>query len=336
MQPIGDSKMVSQMDLDCVRKWAGSTTDAILDPLSRIFRYEGVDGLIGYRKENGCAVVYGEPACPSEQVGLLVGAFHEYCEREKLAVIYLIVSEKFARWLYESGHCKTLIEYGEELILDPRDDPRRKEGVRACLVRRKVRHAVGEGVNVKEYTSSDPRIEQGIVNVGESWLKGRKGPQIHFSHVRSFAHREGKRWFYAEKEGQIVGVVILSRLERHQGWLMNHLMFDPKAPGGVSELLVVTALEALSQEGCRYVTFGTVPADNLGEITGLGGFSRYVTRGIYTLANLIYHLSGKKKFWEKFDPESTRSFLSFKEPHIGIREIFALKKALNATLSGTD
>ncbi|CRX38452.1 DUF2156 domain-containing protein [Estrella lausannensis] len=323
---------VSESDLACVRKWAGSTTDAILDPSSRIFRVSEAEGLIGYRQENGCAIVYGDPACPPDQTESLIKAFHDHCAKENLRVIYLVIGETFARWLFNHGYCKTMIEYGEELIIDPHDDPRKKEGVRACLVRRKVRHALHEDVSVKEYTTFDPRIEEGINEAGERWLKARKGPQIHFSHVRSFEHREGKRWFYAEKNGRIVGVVILSRLERHQGWLMNHLMFVPDAPHGVPELLVVTALEALSKEGCRYVTFGTVPATQLGEIQGLGGLSRYFSRRVYSLANTIYHLNGKKKFWEKFDPASTKAFLSFKDSHIGLKEVVALKKGLNATL----
>lgn len=326
---------VSETDVACVRKWAGSTTDAILDPACQIFRVPEVEGLIGYRKENGCVIVYGDPACPPDQTEGLIRAFHGHCARENLKVIYLIISEKFARWLLNNGYCKTMIEYGEELIIDPHDDPRKKEGVRACLVRRKVRHAEHEDVTVKEYTTLDPKIEKGIIETGDRWLKARKGPQIHFSHVRSFEHRNGKRWFYAEKNGKIVGVVILSRLEKHQGWLMNHLMFVPDAPHGVPEFLVVTALETLSKEGCRYVTFGTVPAGQLGEIIGLGGLSMYLTRHIYNLANIIYHLNGKKKFWEKFDPGSTKAFLSFKDSHIGLKEIIALKKGLNATLIGS-
>lgn len=319
-------------DVACVRRWGGSTTDAILDPVCQIFRTLDVDGLIGYRAENRCAIVFGDPACSQSQVKNLVEAFHEYCAKEGLKIIYLIISEEFARWLIQNGYCKSMIEYGEELILDPHHDPRKKEGVHASLVRRKVRHALRESVIVKEYTPADDQIEKGIVQVGEEWLKARKGPQIHFSHVHSFNHREGKRWFYAEKTGQIIGAVILNRLEKHQGWLLNHLMFNPEAPHGVPELLIVTALEVLSQEGCKYVTFGTVPASQLGEIVGLGIFSKCLARGVYSLANTIYHLSGKKSFWEKFDPAGKKAFLTFKDTHIGLREVIALKKALNATL----
>lgn len=320
-------------DLTCVRKWGGSTTDGILDPTCQIFRAPEIDGLIGYQEKNECAIVFGDPVCPIDQIKSLTQAFHEFCEKKGLKIIYLIISEEFALWLIQNEYCKTMIEYGEELVLDPHEDPRKKTGVNASLVRRKVRHALREGVSVSEYISVNDQIEKGISLAGEQWLKARKGPQIHFSHIHyTFDHREGKRWFYAEKNGEIVGSLILSRLEKHQGWLLNHLMFTPQAPHGVPELLVVTTLEILAQEGCDYVTFGTVPAKELGEIIGLGTLFQYLARGVYHIANTLYHLNGKKKFWEKFHPESKKAFLAFENAHIGLKEIIALKRALNATV----
>jgi lysylphosphatidylglycerol synthetase-like protein (DUF2156 family) len=320
--------------VESVRKWGGSTTDAILDPSCLIFRTPEVDGLIGYRTENGCAVVFGDPVCSALQTHLLTQVFHEFCAKEKLRVIYLIVSEEFARWLFQNRYAKVMIEYGEELILDPHDDPRKKEGVYASLVRRKTRHALHENVVVHEYIPFADEIEKEIIQVGEKWLEARKGPQIHLSHLRPFDHREGKRWFYAQKNEQIVGALILNRLEKYQGWLLNHLTFTPKAPHGVPELLIVSALETLLQEDCKHVTFGTVPGNQLGEIIGLGSFSKYFLRGIYNLANLTYHLSGKKKFWEKFGPSSKKAFVTFEKPILGLQEALAIKKALNATFNG--
>lgn len=323
-------------EVTCLRKWGGSTTDAILDPTCQIFRLPNIEGLIGYRAENGCAIVFGDPICPEWHVKNLIQGFHEYCVGKDLKIVYLIVSEEFARWLLENGYCKSIIEYGEELLLDPHDDPREKSGVYASLVRRKVRHALREGVSAQEYNHFNEQTEEGINLVKEKWLGGRKGPQIHISHPYLFDHREGKRWFYAEKEGQILGVVTLNRLDKHQGWLLNHLMFTPEAPAGVPELLVVTAIEALSKEGCRYVTFGTIPGDRLGEITGLGTISQHVARGIYNLANFFFRLNGKKMFWKKFDPVSKKAFLSFSDSRIGLKTVIALTKTLNVNFKGSN
>lgn len=318
--------------VESVRKWGGSATDAILDPSCLIFTAPLIDGLIGYRSINGCAVVFGDPICPSQCNDILIGSFHKYCDSINLKVIYLIVSETFATWLVEKGFCKSIIEYGEELILNPHDDPRKKHGDHASLVRRKVRHAQSENVTVKEYIPCNEMIEKGILEVGKKWLENRQGPQIHISNVRTFDNILGKRWFYAEVKGKIVGVLTLNHLEKHQGYLLNHLMFTPDAPGGVPEILVITALDALVLENCNFVTFGSVPAAALGQIIGLGPLSKYVAINLYSLANKMYHLDGKKMFWEKFAPSSKKMFLAFQNSHIGLKEIIALKKALNATI----
>ena len=318
--------------VESVRKWGGSTTDAILDPSCQIFRVPALDGLIGYRNINGCAVVFGDPLCSPDKIEDLIGSFHEYCDGINLRVLYLIVSEPFAAWLVKKGFCKARIEYGEELILNPHDDPRKKQGCHASLVRRKVRHAESESVMVKEYIPTNETIEKGIVQVGEKWLENRQGPQIHISNVRTFDNIYGKRWFYAQVKDQIVGVLTLNRLEKNDGYLLNHLMYTPEAPGGVPEILVITALDALVLENCNFVTFGSVPAASLGEIIGLGPFSKYFAVNIYLLANKMYHLDRKKKFWEKFAPSSDKMFLAFQNSHIGLKELIALKNALNATI----
>lgn len=321
-------------DVMCIRKWGGSASDAILDPTSSIFRISEVDGIIGYRASNRCAIVFGDPVCPPDKLDTLIKAFVEFCAKARLKIVYLIVSEEFAMWLLHNNYAKTLIEYGEEFVLDPHDDPRKKQGPSARLVRRKVGHALKEGVSVKEYIPYDAQIEKGIIEVGEKWLAMRKGPQIHFAEVSSLDHPEGKRWLYAEKDGQIIGSVILSRLERHEGYLLNQLMFTDNIPAGVPELLVVVALEILAAEGCHHVNFGTVPLSQLGKIIGLGRISKRLVKSAYHFANKIYHLNGKKVFWEKFGPISKKEFLVFHDSYISLKEALALKKALNADFKG--
>lgn len=319
-------------DVSCVRKWGGSASDAVLDSTSTIFRTPGCDGIIGYRAENRCAIVFGDPVCPENQRQVLVEAFHDFCALKSLKIVYLVVSESFAEWLLQHGYCKSMIEYGEEFVLDPNEDPRKKTGPQARLVRRKTGHAINDGVTIKEYIPFDERIEQGIREVGEKWLNGRTGPQIYIANVTPLDNPTGKRWLYAEKDGQIIGTIVLSRLEKEQGWLFNHLMFVKDAPAGVPELLVVTGLEIVSAEGCKHVNFGTVPLSQLGKISGLNGVSKFLAMNFYHMANKLYRLNGKKTFWEKFDPLSKKEFIIFKNSRISLREALALKKALNATL----
>lgn len=315
--------------VEWVRRFGGSCSDAILDPLCSIFTLPGLDGLIGYRFESSSAIVYGDPLCAWEDIPRLVEAFEAFCYERKIRnIIYVIASEPFARWAIQNS-CAALVEFGQEIILDPHDDPKAKTGVHASLVRRKVRHAQKEQVVVEEYIGDNSELERQLEDVGAAWLRGRKGLQIHISHVHLFDHRVGKRWFYARQGEHIIGVIVLNQLQSKQGWLINHLMPIPNAAHGTPELLLSTVLDTLASEGCHYVTFGAVPTSLLGEMMGLSSLYQHVARFSFKLMSRFFHLDGKMKFWEKFDPQSRPSYLLFSQSSIGLRDVWALMRALN-------
>lgn len=321
--------------VELVRQWGGASCNAILDPRTSFFFKSNLKGTIGYRHVEDCAIVFGDPVCPFEVIPELTKAFHHYCQENGMNVVYISVSEDFAMWAVKNV-CASFVEYGEEFFLDPHDDPRNAHGTHASLVRRKVKHAVREGVQVEEYTAQDRHIEQAMDQVATDWLRGRKGPQIHISDIYLFDNRLGKRWFYAKQNDTIIGVCMLSELKSRKGWLLNHLMNVPGAPGGTPEILVITALETLSKENYHYVTFGSMPAKQLGEIIGLNIFSRVLSKIIYQIARKVFQLDGFRIFWEKFFPKSEPSYILFSNPQIGLKELKALFRALNAKYKGNE
>jgi lysylphosphatidylglycerol synthetase-like protein (DUF2156 family) len=322
-------KNESSLIVSLVRRWGGSTADALFDPACKFFSLPHLEGMIGYRNEANCAIVFGDPICAPNHIPLLSQEFHRYCQEQRKKIIYINASEKFAQWSLQHT-CKALIEFGEELVIDPYSSPMEKQGANARLVRRKVRHAQGEGAKVKEYVPYNEKLEKEIEQVGISWLKSRRGPQIHISHVQLFDNRPGKRWFYAQQGNRIVGTLLLNQLQARQGWLINHLMMTPDAPHGTAEFLVVSALAILKQEGCHFASFGTAPGAQLNNITGFGQFSTWILSHAYQLVNKIFHLNGHKTFWGKFTPESEPSYLLFSHPNISLREIIAVMRVLNA------
>lgn len=313
-----------------VRQWGGSASSAILEPTCMYFRDPNIDGLIAYKNFSNCAVVIGDPVCDPAHHEALASSFHDYCQQKNQRIIYLTASEPFARWGYQKLQ-GALIQFGHEIILDPQSDPRERHGVHASLVRRKVRHAEHDGVTILEYKEHDPQLEKQLRELGYRWVKQRRGHQIYLSHVRLFEDRQGKRWLYASHQGRPVGVLMLNKLESRQGWLLNHLMLSNDAPHGTPELLVIKALEILKQEGCHFVTCGFVPSTKVIEVTGLGSYSSWLTKQAYWIAKKLFHLEGRAKFWEKFEPQQANSFLLLSRPSIGIQEINALMHAMNAS-----
>ena len=316
--------------VNCTRRWCYLAAEAVLDPYCQIFKTPGIDGLVSYRRVGGCCLVYGDPVCAPQDYPALVGAFHSQCAGKR-PVVYVTASERFARWAIQH-ECKALIEFGEELFLDPHDDPRARTGVNASLVRRKVRHAEKEGVIATEYLTRDEGLEKAIQQVGEDWLKSRKGPQVYLSRIRLFEDRHGKRWIYAKKGDQVVGILCLNQLMARGGYLMNRLMITPDAPNGTPEILVVTALDILRAEGCHFCTFGPIAGVTLGEIQGLSAISQWVARKVYGGAKKMLKLEGHRKFWEKYHPQSERTYLLFSRPRVGIKEILCIAKGFNLTI----
>lgn len=313
--------------VDMVRRWGGSTTDAVLDPSMEFFSFPTIQGFVSFRLAGNCAIVYGDPICASEDKAAMAEAFHRFIEGQGKSIVYIAASEPFARWAIQNV-CGALIEFGEELVLNPQNDPRKRTGNHGSLVRRKVRHALKEGVTAHEYIGRDAALEREIEQVGELWLASRKGTQIHISDVYLFDNRTGKRWFYTKRDGKVIGVISLNQLHAHNGWLMNHLMITPDASNGTPEMLVVTALEALEKEGCTYTTVGMVPAAQLGAIEGLSPISTSLARWIFKVAKKVGHLDGLNTFWGKYHPESKPSYLLFSRNRVGLRELLALKSAL--------
>lgn len=305
-----------------IHKWGCSISEAILDSECNYFKIPEVEGFIGYRLAYRCAVVLGDPVCAPEKKGALAEAFQKYCQEKKWNYIYFIASKQFSRWAI-NHICKIMIEVGEEIIFNPLLDP--TAGHKGHKLRNYIHHAEHVGLVVREYISCDLELEKSILEVGKTWEKGRRGPQIYLGHLNFFTNKEDKRWFYLKNHKQdIIGMALLSRLEACQGWLLKFLITVPYAPRGASEFLMVSILNILREEDCHFVTFGIVPADNLGEMIGLSKFSKLVAKGLFKMAKWIFHLGKRRLYWQKFHPHHESSYLLFSGSTISLEDMRAL------------
>ncbi len=319
--------------VELVRRWAGATTDAILDPSMQIFYSPGIHGCVAYRVECNSVIVFGDPTSSIEDRDALTLAFHNFIAHKYKNLIYISASQSFAHWAMDNG-CQSFVEFGKELILDPLCDPAKKTGVHGSLVRRKLRSAARAQVSVYEYFPRDLELENSLIELGKEWLRGRRGLQIHISNIYLFNDCLGKRWIYAKQGARVVGSLSLNELQQHRGWLLNHLMTSTDAPVGTSELLVTSALEILKKEGCRYVTVGVVTPKELGSMVGLTRLSQWVGRLLFKIARKAAHLDGLNTFWRKFSPQEKPAYLVFKQKKIGIQALIGLRKALGKNSKG--
>lgn len=300
----------------------------LLDPHYQYFMVPNLEGFIGYRAESHCAVVTGDPICADKDMPQLTYAFHEFCKQNGWSVVYLVVSEKFKLWAMGKV-CHASLHFGEELIVDPFNDP--MKGRKGEKLRWKVNKAAKEGVVIDEYHGNDSELEKEIEVAARSWLKARKGPQIYLADVDVFSSRFGKRWFYAKQNNRVIGLVVINRIDKHHGWVLNTLMTVPNAPVGSSEYLMTNLIEVLRSESCHSFTVGVVPRRSLGKIEGLNVFSALIARGCFKIANWFFHIHSRHSFWKKFLPAPAPSYLLFSNAKIKLNELIAIKKSVNAS-----
>lgn len=329
-QPKTRTEKTQDLISKLIHQYGGPASNAFFDEGFNIFTSPTVEGIIGYRVVSDCAIVYGDPLCSQDNLTTLTSEFEQFCKQHKYPLIYLITSQNFSKWALENGRAHAKIEVGEELFLVPSELP--KQGHNARTLRNKVKHAQKEGLTFHEYHDNDPDMEKAIEKASHEWLKGRSGPQIYLSHVHLFEDKASGRWFYVKQNDNIAGVLFLNKLGSKNGWLLDRLMPLPDAPGGTSEMLVIETLQQLEKEGCQYISFGIATGDHLGEIVGLGKCSTWLARNVFRAANRAFHLDNRKKYWSKYDPQSTPVSALFKDPHVKLKTVFALSKALNVSL----
>lgn len=320
--------------VDLIRKYGGVVSHAALDPSHRSFRTPNVDGLISFLLVSRHAVVQGDPICAPQNTAYLADAFADYCAGNGWSIIYVTASASLQAYAHERGYAS--MEFAALLIASPQDDP--EEGPLAHHLRQHLNHARRAGVMVHEYRGEpDANLEIKTKAICEAWLGGRHGLQMYLGRPRLFDDRVGRRWFLAEQAGKVIGFLSMLRVGCTECQDLINLVFcSPSAPLYTNELMIATALQALRKEGIRSVCLGVGPLDVLGRVEGCSTIVEWLSRKLYYLfSTKLMHQHDKTVFWEKFHVRQREPlYLLFQSPNIGLREIYALSKALNFSLRG--
>jgi lysylphosphatidylglycerol synthetase-like protein (DUF2156 family) len=321
-------------DVELVRRYGGPVSHAALNPSLSLFRIPDIDGLIGFQLVQRCAVVQGDPVCASEYKSALADAFASYCTNKGWGFLYTSVTADMKDYAKKGNH--TMMEFAGFLIADPQDDP--EIGHQGHHLRQHLNNTRRSGVSVIEYwgeTNPNMQVEAQIAATCKQWLKARHGLQMYLGHPRLFDDRHGRRWFIAEYNGRVIGMLSMLKIGCFEcDYLINLVFSSPIAPLYTNELLIVTALQALRKEDVKTVCLGVGPLEILGKIEGSDGFTEFLSRKLYQLASRILNLKGRSECWNKFHiTRREPMYLVFQSSRIGLREIIALFRALNCSIT---
>lgn len=306
-----------------VKRLGNPESTTLLHSNCNVFQIPQVDGAIGYHQIGNCAVVIGDPICLPQDTAELTKAFHLYCQNHNLKAVYLLVYDDFARWGINNG-CHTLIQVGSELSINPTNFQKKQK------LRWKINQSLQQGVEIKEYKNVNVDVEKQIDDTILKWLQHRRGPQIHLGNINFFSNREN-RLFYAQKNDKIIGVLVLTPINRFHGWVVRFYLAVSDAPVGTTEHLMCSVFDSLAKENCPFLCLGAISGTKLGEVSGLNLFDKTIADFIFRMSIKFFKLDTKAIYLNKYQPDLRSTFLLCRNK-LTIADLIAIKQVLNVKL----
>lgn len=198
---------------------------------------------------------------------------------------------------------------GEQPVWDP---SLWEESVRAHRsLREQLRRARAKGVTVRKIPPiefvDEPQLKTQLEAVVRHWLAALPMPPLHFLvEVDPFMMLEHRELFIAEQSGTVVGLLSLAPVPVRGGWLFEHLLRDPFAPNGTTEIMVDAAMRDLAEAGVRWCTLGLAPL--------AGQIPRWL-RWVRTLSRPLFNFDGLATFKRKLSPQHWEPIYLVYEQH---------------------
>lgn len=166
-------------------------------------------------------------------------------------------------------------------------------------LREQLRRARAKGVAVRrlplDALAREPALRSQLDAVVRHWLAALPMPPMHFMvEVDPLMMFELRRLFVAEQDGRVIGLLSLAPVPERPGWLFEHLLRDPFAPNGTSELMVDAAMRAIAEDGVIWATLGLAP---------LAGVVPRWLQWMRTLSRPLFNFDGLAAFKRKLGPQ---------------------------------
>ncbi|KAH9904012.1 hypothetical protein F4778DRAFT_77058 [Xylariomycetidae sp. FL2044] len=309
----GDHTHVHLPELEqLIANYGDATNTSWLDDRYKVWRDTDTGAAVGYAEDNGYALIMGNPLCDARQYPIVINTFLKYLKNtEDLRPLWLLVSAQVEDILGAKLGWRTLTCVAEERV----------DVNNAGNVTKKERQAKNADVKIHEMGLGEgvpEEIRQKIDKRIEDWKEGRKGKkQVHITEVRPWISIPHRRYLWAEdKNGEIVGLVILHRLSPANGYQIKFALDFPGSPSGSIEALVSRAIKSLTTAGVKTVTFGAGAQTELDIGSNLNGLKAKILSKTYKTVAQQLKLVAKSEFREKFGAKNDPVYICY--PFMGL------------------
>jgi phosphatidylglycerol lysyltransferase len=262
--------------------------------LERGFRYwfDGDAACVAYVDTGGAWVAAGGPIADSAHAAEVAARFVSAARAARRRACFFATEKPFA----EQGGCAS-IHIGEQPVWDPTAwETVLRE---SKSLREQVRRARAKGVEVKVLAPEDvapgAAMRLAIESLIARWIGTRTmAPMGFLVDVQPFKFASERRYFVAQRAGEVVGFLAAVPVYARAGWFFEDLLRDPSAPNGTAELLVDAAMRDCARDDARYVTLGLAP---------LAGPVHGWLRVARDRLSLLYDFHGLRAFKARLRPQ---------------------------------
>ncbi|KAM3444406.1 hypothetical protein NHJ13734_001523 [Beauveria thailandica] len=318
----------------------------ILDPSYKLFVSQQGHGSLVYKVKSGAAVIAGDPLCSPAQIQPLLDEFQQFRGSRRLRIVYIGASAAFAEQSQKRG-CVTM-HFGRERVLNPLTNPllKNKAGKRTISQCRQLLDPDRGGVSVGIYAPSvhgyDVALETELQAVYDGWRAQRDASrppnaQAFITQYDLFSRPDITMFLYTcDRDGHANGIAGLRYLGANNGFQLDPCVASDDAPRGVTDLLVVSAMQLLRNSGVSYLSLGFEPYGELKDVTGREGLLAKLTRDGYRRVMGSIKASGKQTHNDKLRPDEEQEsglYIVLPRGLLHMREISALIKVANVNVT---
>jgi phosphatidylglycerol lysyltransferase len=252
------------------------------------------EACLAYVATRSAWVAAGAPIAPAHVRAAAVSAFLSAAQAAGKRACFFATEQPL---LDAAGRALPALRVGEQPIWDPRAWPALLARHRS--LREQLRRARAKGVTTRELTPAELELgpaRAAIERVAQHWLGGRAmAPMGFLVSVEPFAFAAWRRCFVAELEGKVIGFAGVVPVPARNGWFIEDLVRDPKAPNGTGELLVNAAMRWAGAAESPWLTLGLAP---------LSGPLPPWLRRLSRATRVLYDFAGLRAYKAKFRPDS--------------------------------
>jgi len=308
-----------------------TTAYQILNPGLQHWYAPNEPAVVAYTRRQNVLLVAGAPVCAADMLGKVASAFEQFARAQGCRVCYVCAAERMREVVAQSREYSTIV-IGAQPVWDPQAWTRviaSRRSLRAQLAR-----ARNKGVTIESVPGMQGRDNPELDQVLDEWLRSRGLPPLHFlvePHTLNGAVAD-RVLMVARRAGVAVAFLVASPVVARNGFLIEQVARSTRAPNGVSELLIDTAMRRFAEDGRAYVTLGLVALSN--QADGAAALNPWWLSLMMTFARAhatrFYNFRGLERFRTKMSPASWETIYAISnERSFSLRTLYAMGEAFS-------